>query len=109
MGVVRSSPTLERLRTTPHAVFQDLGALISAGSQAQKGMVAVAEWPSPLAAPPPETPKQRREGVREDGCEAAVPKGHVMTKFAAATVYLQVRRHSARCALKALVEPQRGA
>ena len=65
----------------------------------------MAEWPSPLAAPPPETPKQRREGVREDGCEAAAPKGHVMTKFAAATVYLQVRRHGARCARLALAEP----
>ncbi|KAK9837248.1 hypothetical protein WJX81_001385 [Elliptochloris bilobata] len=56
--------------------------------KAQKGMVAVAEWPSPLAAPPPETPKQRREGVREGGPDAD-HKGPVMTKFAAATVYLQ--------------------
>ncbi len=57
--------------------------------QAQKGMVAVAEWPSPLAAPPPDTPKQRREGVKEGGRKG--PARPVMTKFAAATVYLQAR------------------
>ncbi len=58
-------------------------------------MVAVAEWPSPLAAPPPDTPKQRCEGVKEGGRKG--PARPVMTKFAAATVYLQVRTRALLC------------
>ena len=55
----------------------------------QKGMVAVAEWPSPLAAPPPDTPKQRKEGAGREGVRKG-PARPLMTKFMAAAVYLQV-------------------